>query len=95
MKKQTITVSYPQVLEFIQSHNDLSFILIIFANDIGSVIDPHRPLNMPPNSVAMSFDVSKEISAQIKSIGAGKVGALLQHINSISDKIVLEDGIPF
>lgn len=93
--KQTITVSYHQVLEYIQGHDDLSFILVIFANDIGSIVDPHQPLNMPPNTVAMAFDVSREISAQIRAVGAGKVGELLQHINATNSKIILEDGIPF
>lgn len=93
--KQIITVIYHQVLDYIQSHDDLSFTLIIFANDIGSIVDPHQPLNMPPNTVAMAFDVSSEISAQIKAVGAGKVGELLQHINATNSKIILEDVIPF
>jgi len=93
--KQTITVSYHQVLEFIQSHDDLSFILIIFANDIGSIVDPHEPLDMPPNTVAMAFDINAEVSAQIKAIGAGKVGELLQWVNANNSKVILEDGIPF
>lgn len=93
--KQTITVDYLQALEFIKSHNDLSFILVIYANDTGIVLDPSKPLSLPPNTVAMSFDVNREISAQIKAIETGQVGELLQYINKVSDKVELSDGIPF